>query len=156
VIEEVAIVREVHCGHAVVETQVKTTCGQCAAKNNCGTSSIAKAFSNKSTFFSVETNAALKTGDVIKVGIPENDLVSAAFYVYIAPILSLFSGVALIAFLLPSLSEWFQLLFGVLCAGLTLKWLQKRYGDTNAGDQFTPVFLKKISNGDTFSINHLN
>lgn len=143
-IEEVAIVREVHSKNILVETKVKTTCGQCAVKDSCATSTIAKAFSDKSSVFAIETDELLDIGDVVKVGIPEQNLLSAAFHVYLLPIFSLFAGAFFISLLLPSVSELFQLAFGVFAAALTYKWLKHKYSQTNTKNQITPVFIEKI------------
>ncbi|MEM0912227.1 MAG: SoxR reducing system RseC family protein [Pseudomonadota bacterium] len=145
-IEEVAIVKEVHAGDVLVETKVKTTCGQCAVRESCATSTVAKAFSSKSTEFMVHTWEPLVKGDLVKVGIPEKNLVGAAFNIYLLPLFSLFTGVFIISVAFPTLSEWFQLIFGALCAAMTYRWLNNKYNNTNADNQIVPVFIRKINN----------
>ena len=143
-IEEVAIVLHEEEGGALVETQVKTTCGQCAIKTNCATSTIAKAFSNKSNIFSVYTDTPLSKGDMIKVGIPENRLVSVAFQVYLLPLFAMFAGVLIVSLALPWISELFQLVFGIVCALLTYKWLQNKFNDSKLKSSVVPIFLEKL------------
>ncbi|MCJ8268628.1 MAG: SoxR reducing system RseC family protein [Psychrosphaera sp.] len=70
-----------------VQTQIKTTCGSCKAKDNCGISAIAKAFSPKPNVISVHTDMTVKVGDNVVLGIDEGFVVLSSFYVYILPIL---------------------------------------------------------------------
>ena len=99
-LEENGIVVAVEPGVAWVETQIKTTCGQCQAKDNCGTGSVAKAFSPKPNVIKayVDSNFDLevKVGDSVVIGIEQQFIVRSAFYVYILPIIGfvLFAGLA--------------------------------------------------------------
>jgi sigma-E factor negative regulatory protein RseC len=70
-----------------VQTQIKTTCGTCKAKDSCGTSAVAKAFSPKPNVISVYTDMSVKVGDNVVLGIDEGFVVQSSFYVYILPIL---------------------------------------------------------------------
>lgn len=70
-----------------VETTVTSTCSTCSAKANCGTSSIAKAFTDKSVINQVENSLNAKIGDVVEIGIPESSLVSGSFYLYLLPLI---------------------------------------------------------------------
>ena len=45
-LEENGTVIDIEDGVVWVQTQIKTTCGQCQAKDNCGAGAIAKAFSD--------------------------------------------------------------------------------------------------------------
>lgn len=79
-----------------VETKVTSTCNACSAKSNCGTSSIAKAFGDKSVVNQVTNDKGATLGDTVEIGIPENNLISGALLVYLLPLLSAI-GFALIA-----------------------------------------------------------
>jgi sigma-E factor negative regulatory protein RseC len=105
-LEEKGIVVSVEGGLIWVQTQIKTTCGSCKAKDNCGTSSIAKAFSPKPNVISVKSDRTVTVGDTVVIGIDENFVVLSAFYVYILPIF----GFMLFAWLGQQLFDEAQLL----------------------------------------------
>ncbi|MFT6528476.1 MAG: sigma-E factor negative regulatory protein RseC [Psychrosphaera sp.] len=72
----------------LVETAIKSTCNTCAAKSNCGTSTIAQAFSNKSVVNKVKNTLNAKVGESVEIGIPEASLLQGSFYLYMLPLLS--------------------------------------------------------------------
>ena len=85
-LEEKGTVVSLENGLIWVQTQVKTTCGSCKAKDNCATSSIAKAFSPKPNVISVKSDLPVEIGDSVVLGVEQNFVVLSAFYVYILPI----------------------------------------------------------------------
>lgn len=87
-IKEVGTVVKVEDGMAWVETKVTSTCNACSAKSNCGTSSIAKAFGDKSVINEVANELEAKVGEQVEIGIPEESLVSGAFLVYLLPLIT--------------------------------------------------------------------
>lgn len=70
----------------LVETAIKSTCNSCAAKSNCGTSTIAQAFSSKSVVNKVKNTLNAKVGDSVEIGIPEASLLQGSFYLYLLPL----------------------------------------------------------------------
>lgn len=86
-LEEKGTVVSIEDGLVWVQTEIKTTCGSCKAKDNCGTSSIAKAFSPKPNVISVRTDTTVHVGDTVVIGIDQDFVVLSSFYVYILPIL---------------------------------------------------------------------
>ncbi len=87
-IKEVGQVVKVDGDLIWVETKVTSTCNACAAKSNCGTSSIAKAFGDKSVVNQVVNDKGAELGDKVEVGIPEESLITGAFLVYLLPLVS--------------------------------------------------------------------
>ncbi len=73
-----------------VQTEVKTTCGSCQAKDNCATSSIAKAFSSKPNVLAISSTLNLSIGDEVVLGVDEGFVVKTAVYVYLLPIFGFF------------------------------------------------------------------
>lgn len=69
-----------------VQTQIKTTCGQCQAKDSCASGAVAKAFSPKASVLPVSGNLEVKVGDSVVIAIEEQFVVRSALYVYILPI----------------------------------------------------------------------
>lgn len=143
-IQEVAIVKQVQRNRALVETQVKTTCGSCVQQENCGTSSIAKVFANKTQQFWIDTPIELVSNDKIEVGIDEQCIVGASFSIYIIPIIAFFFGVLTVYIVFPTASELWQVMSGVLLSGLAYKMLKKKYANQSKDGVFTPVFIRKI------------
>ena len=86
-IKEVGTVVKLEGDIAWVETKVTSTCNACSAKSNCGTSSIAKAFGDKSVVNPVLNAQQAQLGDRVEIGIPENNLVVGAALVYLLPLL---------------------------------------------------------------------
>lgn len=87
-IKEVGKVVKLEQDIAWVETKVTSTCNACAAKSNCGTSSIAKAFGDKSVVNEVLNDRGAKLGQQVEIGIPEESLLTGAFLVYLLPLVT--------------------------------------------------------------------
>lgn len=87
-IKEVGEVVQIEGEDIWVKTQVTSTCNSCAAKSNCGTSSIAKAFGDKSVVNKVKNELGAEVGDQVEIGIPEHSLVQGAFLLYLLPLLA--------------------------------------------------------------------
>ncbi|WP_395340971.1 SoxR reducing system RseC family protein [Ningiella sp. W23] len=138
-IEEIGKVVAVEPGFAWVETRVKTTCGACAANDNCGTGLVAKAFSPKPEHLRVSTPSPLSIGQSVKIGIPEQHLLSASMWLYLVPVCVLmFSALvfqALVSF------EWLVILCSFLCTFASYWIISKRFKSDIRKQEFAPVFL---------------
>ncbi|MGX9463631.1 SoxR reducing system RseC family protein [Shewanella sp. A14] len=88
--EEIARVVDYQQGWVTVEVELKSACNHCASSENCGTSTIAKAFSVKTQRFSLPTDKPCREGDLLKVGLPESVIIKAAALVYLLPLSGLF------------------------------------------------------------------
>lgn len=88
--EEIARVVDCQQGWVTVEVELKSACNHCASSENCGTSTIAKAFSVKTQRFSLPTDKPCREGDLLKVGLPESVILKAAALVYLLPLFGLF------------------------------------------------------------------
>ncbi|OED41357.1 hypothetical protein ACH42_14230 [Endozoicomonas sp. (ex Bugula neritina AB1)] len=73
-----------------VETERKTTCSSCSAKQGCG-HHLAGKYKSSSTFACIKalSDGSLSEGDQVLVGIPENSLLKASSVVYLLPLLLL-------------------------------------------------------------------
>ncbi|WP_144214250.1 SoxR reducing system RseC family protein [Shewanella donghaensis] len=91
-LEEVATVTAYDSGWVTVEMELKSACNHCASSDNCGTSSVAKAFSIKKQQFSILSEQACEVGDLLKLALPESVIVKAAMLIYITPLIGLFTG----------------------------------------------------------------
>lgn len=127
-----------------VETEIKTTCNSCQVQSNCGTSVVAKAFSPKKQNIMLSYEQAVVIGQKVKIGIPEEALLSASIQVYLLPILGLIAGASLANLLLPLLSLNSEL--WVISAGFStaiLVFSLIKYRMTNISNkQFCPTLLQ--------------
>ncbi|GBL04690.1 SoxR reducing system RseC family protein [Glaciecola sp. KUL10] len=145
-IEEMGVVKKVEGEFVWVETQVKTTCGSCQAKSNCGTSVIAKVFNPKAELLRLKSPINLKVGQQVKLGIPEETLVSASALVYLLPLsvfmLTIFSTQSAFA-----LHELFSLFFGLFGALISFWWVS-RYSKTQQTSSFSPIIMGAINQSE--------
>lgn len=100
-IEEIGVITAVDDDHIWVETQIKTTCGGCQLNNDCGTGALAKAFTPKSEQLVLRCQQAAKVGQLVKLGIPENNLLRASAMVYMFPLMVMIAAASLSQWLLP-------------------------------------------------------
>lgn len=130
-----------------VETEIKTTCNACQVQKNCGTSVIAKTFANKTQRLNFETDLPVKIGQKIKIGIPEERLLSASILVYLLPVLGLIVGSLAAEKVLPLLSlssEIWVILSGFIMASVV--FVSVRYYLKRVNQQhFCPQLLGLMS-----------
>jgi sigma-E factor negative regulatory protein RseC len=127
-IEEIGIVSQINRQKdrqtIWVETQIKTTCGSCEAQSNCGTSTIAKAFAPKHEQLCFDYDHPISIGQKVKLGIPEESLLTASFLVYLLPLCVLLFCAAFGQFFLPYLgllAEGWIILFAGLATLMSFK-----------------------------------
>ena len=75
--EEIARVVDYQQGWVTVEVELKSACNHCASSENCGTSTIAKAFSVHTQRFSLPSERPCHSGDLLKIGLPESVIIKA-------------------------------------------------------------------------------
>jgi sigma-E factor negative regulatory protein RseC len=143
-IEETGIVKKVDGTDVWIETQVKTTCGSCQVSTNCGTSVVAKAFTAKPELLKLSSPHVLKVGQSVKLGIPEEQLIGASSLVYLLPILVLIISVASFQYLLPSLHEIWQIIFGFTATAISF-WQISKFAKRQDKGQFSPVILGAVN-----------
>lgn len=137
-IEEMGRVVAVEPGYAWIETQVKTTCGSCVAQDNCGTGLVAKTFTPKAEHIKIAVPDALCVGQSVKIGIPEQQLLSASAFLYIVPLLALIASATIFHHFL-SLAEPLVIILSFFFT-LFIYWGVSRQLKTHS-NQYLPVFL---------------
>jgi len=137
-IEEMGKVVAIEPGYAWIETQVKTTCGSCVAQDNCGTGVVAKAFTPKADHVKIAVPDKINVGQSVKIGIPEQQLLSASAMLYIVPLIALIITTAT-GHLLLSLSEPFVIVLS-FTATLFAYWAVSRQLKSQS-NHYLPVFL---------------
>ena len=86
-IEEAVRVVEQDGYYVWVETISNSTCNSCGSQSRCGTSVLSSLFKQRRNRLRVINGLNLQTGEQAILGMNEQDLVKAAFYVYMLPVL---------------------------------------------------------------------
>lgn len=131
----------------VVETEIKTTCNACQVQSSCGTSAIAKALNPKKQALRFAHQGQVELGQSIKIGIPEERLLSASALVYLLPLVGLIGGAMLAQWLAPALggqSELWQVLCGGALAAMAF-YTVKQFLNGRAQQHYCPQLLEVIS-----------
>ncbi|MFT2092984.1 SoxR reducing system RseC family protein [Paraglaciecola sp. 2405UD69-4] len=129
-----------------VETQVKSTCSSCGSQSNCGTGSIAKAFSRKKELLQFEFNESVAIGQKVKLGITEQSVLKASFIVYVIPMFAMISSAVLAQYLLPILgedAEILTILFTFFCTFISFVSV-KKYLKRNDDEKFHPHIISVL------------
>lgn len=145
-IEEQAQVVEVKGDFLVLQAQVQSSCGSCAASRGCGTSLLSKVIGRKFTYFKAENNINANIGDMVVVGIAEDALLKGSVMMYVIPVLSMLVF-ALLADYFLAVETYRDLLIaafsvmGLLSGSFLSKWYFNRQSSIQ---RFAPVVLRKI------------
>lgn len=95
-IEEQGRVVSYEPGAAWVETVRQSTCGSCQAKAGCGQALLQRLGGGaRQGYIRVLSDRAVHVGDQVMIGLPENAVVNASLYMYILPLIGLFSAALL-------------------------------------------------------------
>lgn len=129
-----------------VETQIKSTCGSCEAQSNCGTGAIAKVFASKREKLHFRFDQAVKVGQKVSLGIPEENLLKASMLVYFFPLVILvmaaLAGQAILP-ILGLLSEVWLVIFSAISTYLAFRFVRRYLKDADQGE-FYPQILKVL------------
>jgi sigma-E factor negative regulatory protein RseC len=144
-IEEMGRVVATEPGFAWIETQVKTTCASCVANDNCGTGLIAKAFTPKPEHLKLATPSELRVGQSVKIGIPEQHLLSASAWMYLVPVFALITSAAMLQNI-TSLAEPVAIVISFLITFLAYWGVSRRLKSPRFRKRYLPVFLGATHN----------
>ena len=143
-LRESAVVISYENGIAKVKCQSQSACGQCSAKNNCGTSSLSELNGKRGEhIFNVETLMPLREGQIVEIGLEEKSMLLSALLMYVVPLLTL-----LIATMLSDYISHNEILRAILIFGLTaLSFIFVKSYSRKLGQQteFQPVLLRVLS-----------
>ncbi|QGZ32191.1 SoxR reducing system RseC family protein [Stutzerimonas stutzeri] len=142
-IEEPGRVIAVETGAVWVETQRRSTCSGCSARNGCGQGLMDRlGVRERAGLIRALSDLHLNVGDSVVVGIGERVLLRGAVLVYLFPLLALLAS-ALIASAL-SAAEPYVMLAAV--AGFVVAWLivRKRSQQTSGDPELQPVVLRAV------------
>ena len=143
-LRESAVVISYENGIAKVKCQSQSACGQCAAKNSCGTSSLSELNGKRGEhIFNVDTLMPLREGQIVEIGLEEKSMLLSALLMYVVPLLTL-----LIATMLSDCISDNEILRAILLFGLTafsfifVKSYSRKLGQQT---EFQPVLLRVLS-----------
>jgi sigma-E factor negative regulatory protein RseC len=139
--EEIGIITAVERRNSLqyiwVETQIKSTCGGCQANDECGTGIVAKAFSPKKEQLSLPCEQTAKVGQEVKLGIPEDRLLSASALVYLLPLVAMLCTALATQYSLPLLglqAEGWIIASAIIAAALSFYWLSYYFKQAKQAD----------------------
>jgi len=94
--EELATVTAIDNCDITVMSQVKSTCNSCSQVDSCASGQVAKAIPHKKLSFTLAKpnilkNQVINVGDCVVISVPETDVLTSAWQVYLLPVLGLFS-----------------------------------------------------------------
>lgn len=143
-LRESAVVIGYENGIAKVKCQSQSACGQCAAKNSCGTSSLSELNGKRGEhIFNVETMMPLREGQMVEIGLEEKSMLFSALLMYIVPLLTLL----LATLISPYFTENELARTVMIIASTTIAFIAiKRYSQKfSSKEEFKPVLLRVLS-----------
>ena len=129
-----------------VETQRQSTCGGCAANQACGTATLAKVLGRRRTRVRARNHEGAQVGDTVIIGLDETALIRGSLAVYATPLLSLFAGGLIGAWLSERWAlDGEALTLGLGIAGLIggLLWLKGFSRRIQDDSRYQPVVLRR-------------
>jgi sigma-E factor negative regulatory protein RseC len=153
-IEENALIISLHGDLAEVEIQRSTACGDCSAKNGCGSAVFSSLFGKRRTRTRVLNRIQARPGEQVVIGLHEAPFLRAAFALYATPLLAMIGG-AMVGEWLAQRSASGYLELGSLIGGLSglavgLGWLRRFARRSQSDSQYRAVVLRKAGNGNLY------
>lgn len=153
-ITEDAIIVSIENNQTWIETQRKSTCGQCSASKGCGTSVLSKVIGNKLSKMKAINNINAQVGDKVIVGLNEASLLKGAFVIYMLPLLFLFLFSFVGQFVMESVgmpdNELLVIIFATVGFLLGMRKVKKFSSSIEKNESYQPVILKKLNNSSIF------
>lgn len=142
-IEQAGIVVRVDGERAWVETERRSSCGDCSAQAGCGHAVLGKTFGRKFTEVQVVNSAHLKPGECVVLGVREDALLKSSFAVYLIPLLGLLLGALVGATAVSGMGDLPALLGGVTGFVAGLWWVRGFGGRAARLQRYQPVILRR-------------
>ncbi|EJK2115047.1 transcriptional regulator [Vibrio navarrensis] len=106
----------------------QTSCNSCASQKSCGTGIVSKAVGKKALAWHLQTQQRLQVGEVVEIGISEQNVLRSALIVYVVPLMALIVGAMIGQLLLVpllGLGEGIVIAASAIGAGLGLLTAKK-------------------------------
>lgn len=142
-LRESAVVISYENGIAKVKYQSQSACGQCVAKNSCGTSSLSELNGKRGEhIFNVESLIPLREGQVVEIGLEEKSMLLSALLMYIAPLLTLLMATLFSPYL--SGSELIRTIIIFACTAISFFAVKRYTKKFSSQEEFQPVLLRVL------------
>lgn len=143
-LKESAVVISYENGIAKVKCQSQSACGQCAAKNSCGTSSLSELNGKRGEhIFTVETMMPLREGQVVEIGLEEKSMLFSALLMYIVPLAVLLLTTGLSHYI--SENELSRALIIFLFTAISFVFIKRYTQKLGQQTEFQPILLRVLS-----------
>ncbi|OOF87658.1 hypothetical protein BKG94_08840 [Rodentibacter ratti] len=143
-LKESAVVISYENGIAKVKCQSQSACGQCAAKNSCGTSSLSELNGKRGEhIFTVETMMPLREGQVVEIGLEEKSMLFSALLMYIVPLAVLLLTTGLSHYI--SENELSRALIIFLFTAISFVFIKRYTKKLGRQTEFQPILLRVLS-----------
>lgn len=155
-IEEQAQVIAVDDQHIVVTTLVKSTCSGCQQLDSCGSGQVAKAFGQKQVSYQISATTPVNIGDKVLIGLSEQVLLSAAWQVYLWPLIGLFAGSVIGQYLFAQMGfthELLALITGIFGGYIGFKCAQLKQQHLATDERWHAKLLRVLHRNHTQSEN---
>ncbi|AKO45454.1 SoxR reducing system RseC family protein [[Haemophilus] ducreyi] len=138
---ETATVVHYQNGKALVRCSVKTACGNCGAKADCGTQLLSSLVKERVPHFELSVNMPLVAGDMVKIGLPEQTLLWSIFWIYVVPLMVLIGSA--VGFTQLFANELVVVFMMFICTSMTFFSIKKII-DKKQLSQLNPIFLGRV------------
>lgn len=143
-LKESAVVISYENGIAKVKCQSQSACGQCAAKNSCGTSSLSELNGKRGEhIFTVETMMPLREGQIVEIGLEEKSMLFSALLMYIVPLAVLLLTTGLSHYI--SENELSRALIIFLFTAISFAFIKRHTKKLGRQTEFQPILLRVLS-----------
>ena len=152
-IEELATVTALDGGHAWVQAQRQSVCGNCSAQKGCGTSAISKVIGKKYTQVRALNTHKAVVGDLVKVALPEDMLLKSSLAVYLVPLILMLLGGGFADSYAKEMAfnQWFSVLGAVFGLALGAAWLNFYAKRMSYHVRFQPVVVQIVQSASRHS-----
>lgn len=139
-IEEDGLVVALNGQRAWVQTIRVSTCESCSAKASCGQSALSKLSQGKANQVLMDNALGARVGDTVTIGIAEEALLQASFWVYLVPLLMMLVVAVGVQALWQPPEFWVVLSGGGgLAAGF---FIARRISNEPSNCRFEPTMLR--------------
>ena len=148
-IEETARVVAINGSQVTLQSQLKSTCHSCSQQDDCGSGQVAKAFPQKRLTTEITTDIKLAIGDEVVIGVQDKDLLTAAFEVYMLPLIAMLIAASFAQLYLVEQLGWsevYAIIFAMFAAVIGFLVAKKRQNSSGRQRQLQPTLIRKCDN----------
>lgn len=148
-IEQPGRVVRVEGDSAWVETERRSSCGDCSARAGCGHALIGETFGRRFNQVRVQNETGVRQGDCVVLGLREDALLKSSFAVYLIPLSGLLLGALGGTVLVPGGGDLMALAGGGAGFVAGLWWVRGFGGRAARIAKYRPVILRRMQPGSS-------